>query len=78
MKNRIEQYQKIKNNALTEYVDKRTAKEWARADDDGFAIAKQSCVTAKNNSGSWSSDQDLDCWSDLWQCIRTKGSRFLK
>ena len=34
--------------------------------------------TEENNAGAQSTDEDPDCWSDLWQCIRTRGSRLLK
>jgi hypothetical protein len=41
-----------------------------RKNDDVFAVAE-------NNFGEQSTDQDSDCWSNLWQCIKAKGSRFL-
>ncbi len=31
-----------------------------------------------NDFGTQSMDQDSDCWSDLWQLIKTNGSRFLR
>ena len=70
MKNRIEQYPEIKRRVFNETLDKKLAQDWARADDDGFAIIE-------NNFGEQPTDQDLDCWSDLWQRIGAKYSRFL-
>ena len=35
-------------------------------------------TVAENNFGAQPTDQDPDCWSDLWQCIRAKGFRFLE
>ena len=35
-------------------------------------------TVAENDPGAQSTDQDLDCWSDLWQRIKAKGSRFLE
>ena len=35
-------------------------------------------IITENNLGAQSLDQDSDCWSELWQLIKTKGSRFLR
>lgn len=44
-------------------LDKKSAKNFVCADKDNF-------VFTKNNSVGQSMDQDLDCWSDLFQHIR--------
>ena len=70
MKNRIEQYQEIEKTKFTdEVLDKNLAQDLARADDDGFAVAK-------NNSGTMLTEENSDCWNDLWQRIKAKGARF--
>lgn len=78
MKDRIEQYQGMKKTRFNEVFDKKLAKDLARADDDGFATAKQSCGIAENNFRAQSTDQDSDCWSDLWQRIKAQSSRFFR
>ena len=35
-------------------------------------------TVAESNFGAQSTDQDPDCWSDLWQCMKAKGSRFFR
>ncbi|MDO8580118.1 MAG: hypothetical protein Q7S13_01395 [Candidatus Omnitrophota bacterium] len=64
MDNRIERYPEIKKIRFNEAFDKKLAQDLDRADDDGFAMAK-------NNFGAQPTDQDSDCWSDLWQRIRS-------
>ncbi len=76
MKNRIEQYQEIKKPRFNEALDKRLAQDLARADDDGFAPAKQFRGVGKNNFEVQAINQDSDCWSNLWQSIKVQGSRF--
>jgi hypothetical protein len=68
MRNRMEE---LKKNVPAESLDKKMVKDNARADDDGFA-------NVQNNVGTQPSDQDLDCWGDLWQRIKTKGFHFLQ
>ena len=65
MKNSLESFKEIRKVKFNESLDKRLAQDLARADDDGLA-------TAKIISGAPSMDQDLDCWSDLWQRIKAK------
>ena len=54
-----------------EFFDKKSAQDLARADDDGFA-------KAEGDTFSQSPLQDSDCWSNLWQSIKTNSARFLK
>ena len=35
------------------------------------------CIDAENNSGAQMTDQDPDCWGELWQHIKTKSERLL-
>jgi len=49
-------------NSLEQYQE-------IKKNDDVFTVAE-------NNSGAQPADQDLDCWSDLWQRVKAKGSRF--
>jgi len=69
MKNRIEQYQKVKKPRFNEALDKKLAQDLARADDDGFVITD-------NHFRAQSAEQDSDCWNDLWQLIKAKSFRF--
>ena len=46
--------------------DQESARSQARADDDGFALAK------KRKAG-----KDPDCWSDLWRQIKVKVAQLL-
>jgi hypothetical protein len=69
MKNRIEEREVIKRN-VSEPTDKKMVKDQARADDDGFALEK--------NNVAVQPPEDSDCWSDLWQRIKTKGFHFLQ
>lgn len=34
-------------------------------------------LLTENNIKEQSTEQDSDCWSSLWQLIKTNGSRFL-
>ncbi len=69
IKNRIEPFQEIKKKKFPKDVlDKKLAQDLARADDDGFAIAKDNFVAQSTEQGS-------DCWSDLWRRIKAKESR---
>lgn len=73
MKKRIDPYKEIKRIRLPrEDFDQRSARDLARADDDGFAI------TENKWKGRPSADRDSDCWSDLWQHIKAKGSRIFR
>ncbi len=68
-----------KNLEIENRIEKYQA--LARADDDGFATAKQSSSEtnriAKNNLKAPLTDQGSECWGDLWQCIKARYSRFL-
>ena len=68
MKNRFESYKEIIKLRFNETRDKRQAQDLARADDDGFAAASTNSEVPLTN-------QDLDCWSDLWQRIKARFTR---
>ncbi|MBF0385476.1 MAG: GtrA family protein [Candidatus Omnitrophica bacterium] len=52
---------------------KNSAQEYSEIKNTGEVF-----VSAENNYKVPSTDQDLDCWADLWQRIKAKGSKFLE
>lgn len=72
MKNSSHQYLGINEmSLLNRSSDENLSRDLARADDDGFAIAK-------NNSQKQDSAEDLDCWDELRQNIKVGVFRFLR
>jgi len=56
---------------FNDVIDKKLSEDLSRADDDGLAFVETDLERQ-------ATDQDSDCWSNLWESIKTQVSRFFR